>query len=873
MYHQHPYQPHQQLLNAPIQSYNGQTGVQLPVTQLPITQLTSSMPSRPFSTQPASAAAFNYSSSHGLERNQVIRPHSSAAGSQYGGYGPLTTDRRQVAPNQGSLPPGMSLGPPLAQTPFGYSQGFGSQHTTPAGLAHTGVYRPVHNAHDYFDVRSVCSPQTRPIPSQAREMLRESENLRHTSGAWSEIDRRDFHQPTHSTIPSATPFLSANANFSGPLQPSSRTNVVAPRALNSPQVLSWQNIEVAESVDASLIPPRTSRKQPESRAGASFPTTTPTPTPAPAPASSIPVSTTTSFLSKMNVALTSTKDGTPTNNSTPGNDSTPANDSIPADDSIPTDNSIPTDDSSLTNDAASADNATPANDATPANNTTLVNNAAPTNNTVLADGTIPENDATPAGSPHGFSSTFDGSTQFSSDGQVVPSTAPLSAGETLFELDPVGSKEPGWSVPDASTSAAPIHNPRLGSAEKALKKRTKPTEIKDAVAQLVQEQHQQVVVLANKLGVDTTRILKLMGQRQRVSGMQEPSAFQAAVSFTAELVNADLLKGHKKTMKEIQDMVRADAEMMREIERGDKSEKVLEWKQHVKDKRTDKYQVERASGKAQANDATKTYNKMKFMSEGVELRDQALTFGFIGRSSFSSSVQLSYYGHKSMEEFMMSKFKMTCFEFCQAAESWCCLAKAGEGKEASVDSLKTAIAGMILTGLRNITGRTKLSMEYKYYHTKIVRKYHVLLVDWPEDVPFANAHQLNYDQVKRLYDLLRSRVVHWKAMTAKEYRKAMRQLDDDIKAGRILEQSRKRKNDSTQTTSRKRPSKGKSDVPTKRRKTGKQSQVKQKKGKTIMDEDSEEEEEEEDELEDSDVADSERDDESDESDSDDDGED
>ncbi|KAF5343768.1 hypothetical protein D9758_015351 [Tetrapyrgos nigripes] len=110
-------------------------------------------------------------------------------------------------------------------------------------------------------------------------------------------------------------------------------------------------------------------------------------------------------------------------------------------------------------------------------------------------------------------------------------------------------------------------------------------------------------------------------------------------------------------MKEIQDMVKADHQMMEELEKGDQSEEVRKWKEHAMDKRTDKFQGERATGKAQANDATKAYATMKNIA---------------GRGLFTSSVQLSYFGSKRMEEFMVEKFKMTCFEFCQAAEALCC---------------------------------------------------------------------------------------------------------------------------------------------------------------------------------------------------------
>ncbi|KAJ3715185.1 hypothetical protein C8R42DRAFT_646106 [Lentinula raphanica] len=312
-------------------------------------------------------------------------------------------------------------------------------------------------------------------------------------------------------------------------------------------------------------------------------------------------------------------------------------------------------------------------------------------------------------------------------------------------------------------------------------------------------------------------------------------------------------------MKEIHAELQADKEMMKEVE-NPRSKKVPEWKEALKEAQEDAFVGTRGSSRAVRRQGTAVMNRAKRELENLSRLTGAFTFGMMCQGDFGTTITPAFWGIGPMEDFLMDTFKISCFDFIKSAQSYACLASV-KGQTMTNDKMKTAIAGMILRGLRELAGK-RINMEYKHYSTKIVKKYRIQLAPWPVNIPFDTAHNLKADDVKELYDLLRSGALRWTHLSASEYRKAMAKLDHDISNGTVTVPSRGPRSDKGKKHSSsgvKRPRQGTSSRPRKRQKTAEgrmQEKGVRKKGggrqKHAEEEDDEEEEEQEEDEEDED---------------------
>ncbi|KAJ3734125.1 hypothetical protein DFJ43DRAFT_1152310 [Lentinula guzmanii] len=130
----------------------------------------------------------------------------------------------------------------------------------------------------------------------------------------------------------------------------------------------------------------------------------------------------------------------------------------------------------------------------------------------------------------------------------------------------------------------------------------------------------------------------------------------------------------------------------------------------------------------------------------------------------------------------------------------------------------------------------------------IVKKLRVHLTPWPSHIPFDNAHNLKADDVKELYDLLRSGSLRWAKLSVSEYRTAVQQLDDDISNGTVNLPSRSTRSDKGKkhTSSGKRNRNGEKELSRKRRKIGRRTGRKYRSDPIGSDDEDDDEEDDED---------------------------
>ncbi|KAJ3737635.1 hypothetical protein DFJ43DRAFT_1035306 [Lentinula guzmanii] len=359
----------------------------------------------------------------------------------------------------------------------------------------------------------------------------------------------------------------------------------------------------------------------------------------------------------------------------------------------------------------------------------------------------------------------------------------------------------------------------------------------NVIAKICDSLETQMDQVQREYRVPLARVRKMVGLHWSQRGKKEPSAYNVGVFIKARELNEDLSKGYKHQAPEIHQALQEDDDMMKEIE--DPESKVVEkWRQEMKDSKEDKFVGTRGSSRAVRRQGTVVMSTSKRESrveantifiqmENLSKLTGAFTFGMMCKGDFSTSITPAFWGIGPMEDFLMDTFKMSGFDFVNAAQSYACLA-ALKGKGMTNDQMKESIASMISRGIQELTGR-KIRMEYKNYSVKIVKK-------------------LRADDVKELYDLLRSGSLRWAKLSVSEYRTAVQQLDDDISNGTVNLPSRSTRSDKGKkhTSSGKRNRNGEKELCRKRRKIGRRTGRKYRSDPIGSDDEDDDEEDDED---------------------------
>ena len=86
-------------------------------------------------------------------------------------------------------------------------------------------------------------------------------------------------------------------------------------------------------------------------------------------------------------------------------------------------------------------------------------------------------------------------------------------------------------------------------------------------------------------------------------------------------------------------------------------------------------------------------------------------------------------------------------------------------------------------------------MEYKLYHENIVQRHHVMLVGWPQNIPFKNLSECS-SSLQELQDFLKKLVdgeTYWKTITEEELNKLEDERQKQIEDGEIAPRAPRRR--------------------------------------------------------------------------------
>ncbi|KAJ3749676.1 hypothetical protein DFH05DRAFT_1457426 [Lentinula detonsa] len=356
-------------------------------------------------------------------------------------------------------------------------------------------------------------------------------------------------------------------------------------------------------------------------------------------------------------------------------------------------------------------------------------------------------------------------------------------------------RESNTSTSEASFST-PAIQPRMGTGERRLKRRTTDTAFVDAVRALSNHIDDEVKRMASEFKRSLLTVKKLMGLHRRFRERKAPSLYNALLHRLAQKRRACGNPLGKNFGGQHQALM--EDEELQDILQNPSSPEAHEAIRELTEYQEAKFRGTRASAKANDNDIVKTWGKIAntylLKSQSLSHRTSAATFGFVCSSKPGQNVTRQFFGNGPIEAFLMSKFGMTGEDFVESAESYLIYTSAGRvATGMGVKKMQKEIVRLISQGLHEVTKNEKLSMEYDHYEVLLVKEYGVRLVGWPQGVRFLNPHKLHASDVIKLYNDIHQKICRWKKLDGREFHEVKKEIELKLKRGELTEPERHRR--------------------------------------------------------------------------------
>ncbi|KAK1234645.1 hypothetical protein PQX77_002148 [Marasmius sp. AFHP31] len=403
-----------------------------------------------------------------------------------------------------------------------------------------------------------------------------------------------------------------------------------------------------------------------------------------------------------------------------------------------------------------------------------------------------------------------------------------------------------WST-DAPSASEPVPRPRMGKAEKALKAKVSDTEVVRSVTSMLDRQDEERRNVASELGISETRLRNLIGVHERFRSEKRPSAYNAAIHWKADQLNAGRAPNHRAKLEEVHIAVKEDAEMMAaletwknrkeekarkkaaqkgvegdnnrgedasddddddsdlddedDIEEGDEANgvegiqgskraekrahlaQVRRWFEALEVSKAEKFVGNRGSTKSVKKEGNIGVNRLNRVCENLSQKTGGLFWGFACRGNYNTAIVPGVYGTAPLDDFLMEKYSMSAYEFVSSVEAFACEQALHGTKAMTVEKMRIWVRSKLERSLREAAGDFTLTMKYKHYEALIVEPFKVKLVGWPDHIPFNTPHNLNNTLTRDLYNRLKSDSIKWVKMRPQEYQRWLEDFERRLEKG------------------------------------------------------------------------------------------
>ncbi|KZP05569.1 hypothetical protein FIBSPDRAFT_967163 [Athelia psychrophila] len=319
---------------------------------------------------------------------------------------------------------------------------------------------------------------------------------------------------------------------------------------------------------------------------------------------------------------------------------------------------------------------------------------------------------------------------------------------------------------------------KISSAEKAnrviqqAERRTATKLLDDDLNVLLEEHEHKLTELAEKHNVKNAKIMQLATMATHYKKARAPTLYNAYVHHLAEVANAELPEGRRKTLKEIKQTVKCGWKSALSKER--RQELIDALLAHRELKRTGI----RAYNSATTQDIIATTNSISMELDALYERTNFSVLWVGARGNVNDEAIPSFHGAGDTELFFRECFNTTNEEAGIKMEQWLCNRDSSLLDRDTVSKIRADCVAYIKAGLCTITNKKDIEMQYSRYHTHIVNIHHIKLINHPFDL--KNPGEItNATDLRTLRSAFINKECKWVRLSEDEVREHMKQVEGD----------------------------------------------------------------------------------------------
>ncbi|KAG2149242.1 hypothetical protein DEU56DRAFT_908942 [Suillus clintonianus] len=375
------------------------------------------------------------------------------------------------------------------------------------------------------------------------------------------------------------------------------------------------------------------------------------------------------------------------------------------------------------------------------------------------------------------------------------------------------ARNPGRPVIPTRLKGAPLTQAEKASrALKAAQCKKSEKALDDTISSFLDDQDKKMKDIGALHSVTEAHIKKLITYHTHYKKSRGPQLFNALVHAKNQEVNGARPVGSKLKIQEIHQMVTSDPSMQKEnLTDGEIKEYIAQLQEH---------QLLKTGGLHSNNIAA--------ARDLDGLRERCGTYAtfFIAGGHVNDQTPATWYATDDAADFWEDVLDLMLNDVARKFEQWACSQGKNIVERDSLENMQKQVGRLILSGLRQMTGKDNIGMNYPNYIKSIVLSYSIVLDGWPATIPFTSPWNIHtVCEIRDLRDALKAGTCAWKRLTKTELEKYKEDLERRRAAGEMVGKPRKKRSDSGTSCKRKNTQRDEGERPAKKsrrsNKTGK----------------------------------------------------
>ncbi|KAG1738869.1 uncharacterized protein EDB91DRAFT_1054381 [Suillus paluster] len=352
------------------------------------------------------------------------------------------------------------------------------------------------------------------------------------------------------------------------------------------------------------------------------------------------------------------------------------------------------------------------------------------------------------------------------------------------------ARNPGRPVIPTRLKGAPLTQAEKASrALKAAQRKKSEKALDDTISSFLDDQDKKMKDIGALHSVTEAHVKKLITYHTHYKNSRGPQLFNALVHAKNQEVNGGLFCVSKLKIQEIRQMVTSDPSMQKEnLTDGEIKEYIAQLQEH----QSLKTGGLRSNNIAAAQDVNATTDRIRRELDG--LRKQCGTYAtfFIAGGHVNDQTPATWYATDDAADFWEDVLDLMLNDVARKFDQLVC----SQGKS-TLENMQKQVGRLILSGLRQMTGKDNIGMNYPNYIKSIVLSYSIVLDGWPATIPFTSPWNIHtVCEIQELRDALKAGTCAWKRLTKTELEKYKEDLERRRAAGETVGKPRKKRSNS-----------------------------------------------------------------------------